>query len=426
MMQDFIDQVINNRDPDVRAGSCLALGSIYHFVGGMAAGSHLQSCVGIFHSLAADPHPHVHTWALHALCLTIESAGLMYGPYVNSTLSLIAKLFMSETHETAAPSANLPGIEGNSEIYPIFGRILNALLGVIGPELQDSSKLRDICLNLFEQLKNDSDPLVVVEAIRCIQNFIMFAPKHVDIPIIIPFLQKQLIVDNKAQVSVIRAAAVTCLYQLTQRDAGSVLEAVVDNCLEEQLFALFDLEKDPAVRDEIKDILIALLRHVGPTCPSRWIDLCKNILSKSITAPAAPEAAPKGQEEQKAAHDDDGEDGEIVVEPPTNTVKNNKTLVVPLLPRWRTQVFSLSCVEMLIQLVLAGKREEDLDLEKARLKRATNSKDSDFLVFKIGDLIKLAFNSSTGSVSYLRMSGLKLLKSIVEVRKGMMLKTELQ
>ena len=114
---------------------------------------------------------------------------------------------MSETHEPASPSANLPGIEGNADIYPAFGRILNALIGVIGPELQDSSKLRDICFTLFDQLKNDTDPLVVVEAIRCIQNFIIFSPKYLDIPVIIPFLQKQLIVDNKNQISIVRTAS---------------------------------------------------------------------------------------------------------------------------------------------------------------------------------------------------------------------------
>jgi hypothetical protein len=82
---------------------------------------------------------------------------------------------------------------------------MHALLGVIGPELQDSSKLRDICFNLFDQFKNESDPYVVVEAIRCIQNFIMFAPKFVDIPVMIPFLQKQLVLDYKSQVSIVRA-----------------------------------------------------------------------------------------------------------------------------------------------------------------------------------------------------------------------------
>lgn len=417
MIQGFVDQVVNNRDPDVRAGCCLALGSIYNFVGGMAAGSHLRACVGIFHSLASDPHPHVHTWALHSLWLTIESAGLMYGPFVNSTLSLIAKLYISDSHEVATVAANGPGGDSNIEVYPVFGRILHALVGVIGPELQDSPKLRDICFNLFEQFKNDSNPFVVVEAIRCIQNFIIFTPKHVDIPTLIPFLQKQLLFDSKSQISVLRTAAVTCLYQLTQRDPASVLDAVVDNCLEEQLFALLDLEVDPSVRDEIKDILRALLRHVARTRPSRWIDLCKSILSKSnVNDP------PKVSSLVKEVVRDDGEDGENQesVEPAKSVqnAQNTSKLTVSLIPRWRTQVFALTCLELVVDVVLAKQEREDVYLDSARLKQKqliAEDKIADFLVFRLADLIRLAFNSSTGTVSFLKLSGLKFLRKILDV-----------
>ncbi|KAJ3336653.1 hypothetical protein HDU91_001715, partial [Kappamyces sp. JEL0680] len=330
IIQDFTDQIINNRDPDVRAGSCLALGSIYHFIGGMAASSHLRTSVGLFHSLAADPHPHVNKWALHALYLTIESAGLMYGPFVSPTLTLIAKLYMSDTHEPGATAANMPGSEGNDLLYAIFGRILHALVGVIGPELQDSARLRDICFNLFEQLKNDTNPFVVVEAIKCIQNFIMFAPKYVDIPVIIPFLQKQLVEDTNTQVSVVRTAAVTCLYQLTQRDPASVLGAALNNCLEEQLFSLFDLEMDSAVRDEIKDILTGLMRHVAPQTPSRWIDLCKNILSKSSEPPRDGSAAGGPHANAPAPQEDETGEETEAAEPVAAPAKAVQKTAAPL------------------------------------------------------------------------------------------------
>lgn len=103
----LVEQIQNNRDPESRAGACLALGSTLSYVGGMAAGSHIKTVVQVLHSLACDPHPLVHTWALQALYLTIESAGLMFEPYVNSTLSLIVKLYMSESHEISAPQANI-------------------------------------------------------------------------------------------------------------------------------------------------------------------------------------------------------------------------------------------------------------------------------------------------------------------------------
>ena len=47
--------MVNNRDPDTRAGSVLALGCIYSHVGGIAAGSYLKTLVGILLSLNSDP-----------------------------------------------------------------------------------------------------------------------------------------------------------------------------------------------------------------------------------------------------------------------------------------------------------------------------------------------------------------------------------
>jgi hypothetical protein len=417
LIQELVDKVVSNRGPYARSGACLALGSIYNFVGGMAAGSHLKTCVGIFHSLASDPHPHVHTWALHSLWLTIESAGLMYGPFVNSTLSLIAKLYMSDSHEIAAPAANTQDSDSNVEVYPALGRILHALVGVIGPELQDSPKLRDICFNLFEQLKNDSDPFVVVEAIRCIQNFIMFAPKHIDLPSIIPFLQSKLIFDSKNPISVVRTAAITCLYQLSQKDASSVLMASVNNCLEEQLFSLLDLESDSSVRDEIRDVLRSLLRFTVLQSPSRWIDLCKDILNKSGPPTEKVETVTPKQEVQEEF--EDGEN-DIASTPIPKKAEHSTTaapIFVSLVPRWRTHVFALSCLELVIDVVLSKAEKHDVYLDVAKSKKLAlqqQGSNTDFLVFRLGDLVRLAFNSSTAAVSFLRLAGLRLLKKVLE------------
>ncbi|KAH6581995.1 hypothetical protein BASA61_008742 [Batrachochytrium salamandrivorans] len=449
MIQGLVDQVVNNREPESRAGSALALGSIYSFVGGMAASSHLNTIVGILHSLACDPHPLVHTWALHSLWLTVESAGLMYGPFVNSTLTLIATLFMSDSHETSALAANSPGADSNSDVCPAFGRILHALVGVIGPELQMSTGLRDICFCLYEQLKNDDDPFVVVEAIRCIQNFILFSRKHVDIQLLIPFLQTQLSGDYRAQVYMIRKASVTCLYQLTQHDPETVLSATVGNKLEEQLFALLDVETDTMVRAEIKDILLALLRHVTPKNPSRWLDLCKTILSKttvsdngmpaaSLTLKSSMTQSATGPETIGGEEDEEDTQGDVGgmggsgtksgVNPaytmgttqsensgPTGVTPAN--IVVVLLPRWRTQTFALTCLRTVVSVVLSSDQPEHLDLEKARESRArlaATGKPCDFLVFRLVDLIRMAFNSSTANIDDLCLGGLFLLRDVLE------------
>ncbi|KAL5034281.1 hypothetical protein BDV3_003842 [Batrachochytrium dendrobatidis] len=462
LIQSLVDQVVNNRDPESRAGAALALGSIHSFVGGMAAFSHLNTVVGILHSLSCDPHPLVHTWALHSLWLTIESAGLMYGPFVNSTLTLVVKLFMCDSHEISAPAANGSGSDSNAQVGPAFGRILHALVGVIGPELQMSTSLREICFCLYEQLKNNDDPFVVVEAIRCIQNFILFARKYVDIQQLIPFLQVQLSGDYRAQVYMIRKASVTCLYQLIQHDPETVLCATIGNQLEEQLFALLDVETDVMVRDEIKDILMALLRHVAPDHPSRWLDLCKTILSKSsatnIGDPYRQNIGPsigkapvshttsKSLETQPGVHsvekgDDDDEDDILderrqqsmdtthdaatmsssqkdkTASHIVNIGRKSSNIVVVLLPRWRTQTFALTCLRTVINVVLATESSEHLDMATARSVRKARTaagKTSDFLVFRLVDLIRMAFNSSTSNINDLRLGGLFLLHDVLE------------
>ena len=123
IIQSLIDQVVENREPYMRAGCSLALGTINSYVGGIASGPHLKNVISILHSLASDSHCLVHTWALHSLWLTIESAGLMFNQFVHSTLTLVSRLYMSETHGETAALANNNSLDRNTEVYPAFGRI---------------------------------------------------------------------------------------------------------------------------------------------------------------------------------------------------------------------------------------------------------------------------------------------------------------
>ncbi|KAI8814722.1 armadillo-type protein [Cladochytrium replicatum] len=343
LIQSLVDQVVKNRDPDRRASSALALGYVHSYVGGMAAGSHLKTIVGLLHTLATDPYPLVHTWVLHSVWLTIESAGLMYGPFVNSTLSVVAKLLMSESHELAAPLANGPGSSSESGAYPIFGRILHALLGVVGPELQASSKMRDLFFNLY----------------------------------------------------------------LVQRSPEEVLGAAVNNQLEEQLFSLLDTETDPVVRDEIRDVLVALEKHTAPVYPSRWLDLCKGILSRTASRTVAQQqtSGSSGQSPTKDGQNTDEDEEAVEVEggepvkPAAATVAGSAqqasigpsttTVPVSLTPRWRTQLFALTCVRQILTIIASTSRAEHFDLAaaKAVVNAAPSGASVDFLILHFPDLI---------------------------------------
>ncbi|KAI9012871.1 armadillo-type protein [Gaertneriomyces semiglobifer] len=418
LMQNLIDQVVKNRDPDARAGSALALGYILSYVGGIAGASQLKTIVGILHSLSSDPHPLVHCWALHALGLAIESAGLMYGPYVNSSLSVALKLYTTDSHELSAPDANTANGNGNVDVYPAIGRILYALVGVLGPELQMLSKVRELCFSLYEELKNEEDEAVVVQAIRCIQHFILFAPKHVDISRLIPFLQLQLVGpgEGKAQMYLTRKAAVTCLYQLAQRNPDLVLDAALNNQLEEQLFALLDVETDSVIRAEIRDCLQSLLKHVACEKPSRWLDLCKTLLSKAGAHVAASAAAPLPKNELE---DDEGfiQETDDAVAPSDTAhaaVPNAAQVLLLLVPKWRTQAFAMVCFRLVLKTVAETKIPEHFDLRLARRSAMNFSKKPDYLVFRLSDMIRIAFSAATATVDDLRLEGLKVLEDILQ------------
>ena len=114
-IKDLVDQVVNNRDPHSRAGCALAFGAIYSHVGGLAAGPLLKTTVNVLMSLSNDPHPVVHFWALSALARVINAASLAYAPFVSSTLGMLLKVYVLESHE------------------PEGGTLLNANLGGANP-----------------------------------------------------------------------------------------------------------------------------------------------------------------------------------------------------------------------------------------------------------------------------------------------------
>ncbi|KAB8291869.1 hypothetical protein EYC80_006649 [Monilinia laxa] len=97
----LIDTIVSNREPSARAGCAMALGCIHSQVGGMAAGFHLKTILGILMSLCNDPHPTVHIWALESLSRVADSAGLTFSGYVASTLGMLCQLIVNNSSHCA-------------------------------------------------------------------------------------------------------------------------------------------------------------------------------------------------------------------------------------------------------------------------------------------------------------------------------------
>jgi len=66
------------------------------------------------------------------------------------------------------------------------------LMATLGPELQSANSVRALFLCVFDELRLNENPIVAVEALRCVVQLILFAPDIVDVPTFLPLLQKDM------------------------------------------------------------------------------------------------------------------------------------------------------------------------------------------------------------------------------------------
>ncbi|KAH8110303.1 armadillo-type protein, partial [Phellopilus nigrolimitatus] len=177
----LVDQVVNNRDPYARAGCALAFGSIYTHVGGIAAGPLLKTTINVLMSLGNDPHPVVHFWVLSALAQVVNAASLAYAPFVSSTLGMLFNIYLLKTHEPDGGTVTNTNIKGNYPVYQVVCQLIDAVVAVLGPDIKESARTRNLVLNLVHEFATELDEGICVEAIKCIQHLLMFTPDHVDI-----------------------------------------------------------------------------------------------------------------------------------------------------------------------------------------------------------------------------------------------------
>ncbi|KAF9025763.1 hypothetical protein BGZ52_008608 [Haplosporangium bisporale] len=443
----LMEQVVANRDPDARAGYALALGNVFSHLGGMMAGGHLRSIVEYLASLSRDPHPIVHKWSLHSLALTVSSAGLMFSPYVSSTLTNVATVYLAESHEPAGAgsiaTANI-AMQSELSVYHELGRIIYGLIGVLGPELQSSAKVRDLCVSLVEELRNEDDEFVIVQGIRCTQHLIMFAPLLVDMSTLVPFLQARL---RRSTGLSLKKAAMTCMYQLVQRDVKSVFQHSMGG-LDDQFFKLLDT--DPTLMD-VKDVVRSWITQTALEQPSQWIEICRKVLSRtaidegqdSVNNTGSTEGqvgsgnsggGTGGDDYDQGEEEDDRDIFDDVSKPskssqsagtsvqststaptvpePAPIVERAGKIAPALPPRWRTRIFALECIRQVIEVVATSGIQDHFNLSVAR--RKNKNFGADFLVLKVADLIKMTVYAASTPIQEIRMEGLLLLRQTIE------------
>nr|XP_028577095.1 HEAT repeat-containing protein 5A isoform X1 [Podarcis muralis] len=416
LVQISFDKLKSARDVISRTGHSLALGSLYRYLGGIGSTQHLNACVGILYTLSQDStSPEVQTWALHSLSLVIDSAGPLYHVHVEPTLSLVLMLLL-----TVPPAY--------AEVHQSLGRCLNALIATLGPELQGSSTtvsaLRASCLLGCAVMQDNPDCLVQAQAISCLQQLHMFAPRHVNLSSLVRclceiLLENSVLVNLSSSYLLLRRAVLACLHQLVQREAAEVSEHAValakdsredfspginirEVGLEGALLSLLDKELDPKLCQDIRETLSHMLISMGVEKLSFWLKLCKDVLAASADFTTVV-SVDTTQEEEGAQGDD-----EFAL-----TLENNEKLHPFPHPRWSTRVFAAECVCKIIgQCENAGNAHFDIALAQEMKQR--DSRD-DFLVLHLADLIRMAFMAATDHSDQLRLSGLQML--LILVRK---------
>ncbi|RAL60821.1 hypothetical protein DID88_010146 [Monilinia fructigena] len=388
----LIDTIVSNREPSARAGCAMALGCIHSQVGGMAAGFHLKTILGILMSLCNDPHPTVHIWALESLSRVADSAGLTFSGYVSSTLGMLCQLYVSDTHNEEISSLATSNLELELSTTAVIARCIDSLVNVLGPDLQDLTKARDLILTMVGQFGAEENILVLAGSLKCQEHLALYAPGHMEFEDYVVLLQK----DLKSNISILRDIAIDGLYNLMKRNSEDVVKAA-ETGFEDQLWLALDL--DPA-HDGIRNVIRNWLQQSCLTETPRWLQRCQTVLS--MTRPKAEDSTAVNA---KVSALPDLQDEEVAgFAAASGMAKDTSAPTAGQEPlRWQVRTFAMSCLGEIFTLVT-----KDL--------AANGSSDAEVVLQKrVADVIRMAFSASTSNVVELRVWGLKIIDAVLKM-----------
>lgn len=408
------DKLKTARDAITRTGHALALGTVYRYLGGISSPQYLSACVGVLFTLSQDnTSPEVQMWALHALSTVVDLAGPLYHSHLEASFTLVLRLLLSTPHT-------------HVEVQQSLGRCLNALITSVGPDLQGEGAgvcaVRTSCLVGCAVMQDSQDCLVQAQAISCLQQLHMFAPRFVNLSSLVPSLC-EILLDYSVLINLcssylsLRRAVVACLRQLAQREAVEVSEHAValvkelprrDNTqldvtikevgLEGALFSLLDRESDPRLCRDIQETLVHMMSSAAESKLAHWLKLCKDVLSASADSAAAASVETQQEEDGDRYDDSSAFHAKSESSGPFNNL------------RWSTRVFSMECV---CRIIAQCENRDSAHFNMALAQEQRLHESTDFLVLHLADLIRMAFMASTDHSDQLRLAGLQTLLVII-------------
>ncbi|KAJ4170261.1 hypothetical protein NW754_006401 [Fusarium falciforme] len=391
----LVDTIVGNREPSARAGCAMALGSIQTQVGGMAAGYHLKTILGILMSLCNDPHPVVHYWALEALSLASDASGLSFAGYVPSTLGMLVQLYLSETHHAEISSAITMNLEMELSTTSAIARCVDSLINVLGPDLQDATKSRELIFTLVNQFREEPDLLVQRAALGCLEHLSLYAPGHMHFADYVKLLQKYL----SSESTTLRDVAVDGIHNMMKRNPQDVLREA-EKGFEEQLWLVLDTVPS---HDGIRNIIRNWMHHTCLAETNAWLQRFQAVLKMTRARPKTEDASSGSKGGGQLDLQDEEVAGFAAAAGAAKDEKENKATseVEPL--RWQVTTFAMSCID-----------EMFLFIAKDVTANGESKAQSD-LQSKVADVVRMAFSASTSGVLELRIWGLKIIGDVLKM-----------
>ncbi|CAG8018827.1 unnamed protein product [Penicillium salamii] len=385
----LVDTIVENREPNARAGCAAALGCIHAQIGGMAAGLHLKTIVGVLMSLCNDPHPVVHFWALGGLERVANSAGLTFSPFVSGSLGMLSQLYNADTHNEEASALATSNIEMSFLTPVVISRCVDSLINVLGPDLQDIAKTRNLVLTLLRQFQLEDNPALVTESSKCLDHFSLYASSFVDYSGYVKRLQRELRANN----FLMRDVAVRGLNNLMKRDAPSVMQTA-GQTLEDDIWLAFDEAPDNV---SLKSMIQDWLQQTALTETEVWIQRCQNIMTKTRHKVEPP---PTTAVQAAAADIPDDEVAGFAAAEGQGDIANESVSGQELL-KWQTRHFAISCLSELLATVQEAILPDSAIPAELALQK------------NVGDIVRMAFSASTANVIELRVWGLKIIDQVL-------------
>ncbi|XVF20554.1 hypothetical protein REPUB_Repub12eG0010500 [Reevesia pubescens] len=391
---------LNGITDSIYAGSvALSLGCIHHSAGGMALSTLVPTTVSSISLLAKSAIPSLQIWSLHGLLLTIEAAGLSFVSHVQATLGLALEILLSEEN-------------GRADLQQGVGRLINAIVAVLGPELAPGSIFFSRCKSVVAEISSSQETATLLESVRFTQQLVLFAPHAASVH---SHVQTLLLTLSSRQPT-LRHLSVSTLRHLIEKDPVSI----IDEHIEDNLFRMLDEETDSEIGDLIRGTIMRLLYVSCPSRPSRWISICRNmVLAMSTRATAEINSGDSVSGPDFDSRLNFGDDDENMVSGSKNMSVQGHAFEALIIDRnrdkhlrYRTRVFAAECLSYLPEAV--GKNPAHFDLSLARRKVANGQASGDWLVLQVQELISVAYQISTIQFENMRPIGVGLLSSVVD------------